>query len=76
MRHLQLRDERWVLLDLEGKGRRIRTVPVPLWVKRILDRWLEAGEITGGPLFRTLRKGDRLAPWVARSNTTFVFSPG
>ena len=62
VRHLQLRDQRWVQLDLQGKGRRIRTVPVPLWVKRILDRRLEAGEITGGPLFRTLRKGDRLGP--------------
>jgi site-specific recombinase XerD len=39
VRHLQLRDERWVLLDLPGKGRRVRTVPVPLWVKRLLDRW-------------------------------------
>ncbi|MDQ2841902.1 MAG: tyrosine-type recombinase/integrase [Acidobacteriota bacterium] len=60
--HLQLRDERWVLLDMEGKGRRIRTVPVPLWVKRLLDRWLEAGEITRGPLFRPLRKGGALGP--------------
>ncbi len=62
VRHLQLRNERWVLLDLQGKGRRLRTVPVPLWVKRMLDRWLAAGEITGGPLFRALRKGGRLAP--------------
>ncbi len=61
-RHLQLRDERWVLLDLHGKGRRVRTVPVPLWVKRLLDRWLEEAEITGGPLFRTLRKGGGLGP--------------
>ncbi len=62
VRHLQLRDERWVLLDLEGKGRRVRTVPVPLWVKRMLDRWLAEAEIAEGPLFRTLRKGDRLGP--------------
>lgn len=62
VRHLQLRDERWVLLDIQGKGRRRRTVPVPLWVKRLLDRWLEAGEILEGPLFRRLRKGGRLAP--------------
>ncbi len=60
VRHLQLRDERWVLLDIQGKGRRLRTVPVPLWVKRIIDRWLEAGEILEGPLFRTLRKGGAL----------------
>jgi len=62
LRHLQVRDDRWVLLDMEGKGRRIRTVPVPLWVKRILDRWIEAGEIRGGPLFRPLRKGGALGP--------------
>jgi len=37
-------------------------VPVPLWVKRILDRWLAAGEIAEGPLFRTLRKGGGLGP--------------
>jgi site-specific recombinase XerD len=35
VRHVQLGDERWVLLDLQGKGRRVRTVPVPLWVKLI-----------------------------------------
>ncbi len=62
VRHLQLRDERWVLLDLQGKGRRLRTVPVPLWVKRLIDRWMEAGEISAGPLFRTLRKGGGLGP--------------
>jgi len=60
VRHLQVRDERWVLLDLQGKGRRVRTVPVPLWVKRLLDRWLEESGIRDGPLFRTLRKGGRL----------------
>jgi len=37
-------------------------VPVPLWVKRMLDRWLAEAEIAEGPLFRTLRKGDRLGP--------------
>jgi integrase/recombinase XerD len=60
--HLQLREERWVLLDIQGKGRRVRTVPVPLWVKQLLDRWLQESEITEGPLFRTLRKGGKLGP--------------
>jgi integrase len=62
VRHLQLRDDRWVLLDIQGKGRRRRTVPVPLWVKQLLDRWLADSEITEGPLFRTLRKGGTLGP--------------
>lgn len=62
VRHLQLREERWVLLDLQGKGRRVRTVPVPHWVKRLIDHWLENSGITEGPLFRTLRKGGKLGP--------------
>jgi site-specific recombinase XerC len=31
---IQLREGRWVLVDLEGKGRRVRTVAVPVWVNR------------------------------------------
>jgi integrase len=30
---IQQREGRWVLADLEGKGRRIRTVAIPIWVK-------------------------------------------
>lgn len=62
VRHLQVREERWVLLNMEGKGRRVRTVPIPLWVKQLLDRWLAESELTEGPLFRTLRKGGTLGP--------------
>ncbi len=29
-----LRGSRWVLADLEGKGRRVRMVAVPVWVSR------------------------------------------
>ncbi|MBV8832593.1 MAG: tyrosine-type recombinase/integrase, partial [Acidobacteriaceae bacterium] len=48
--HLQLREERWVLLDIRGKGRRMRTVPVPHWVKQLLDAWLAESGIKEGPL--------------------------
>jgi integrase len=30
---IQERERRWVIADLRGKGNRIRTVAVPLWVK-------------------------------------------
>jgi putative Mg2+ transporter-C (MgtC) family protein len=33
----QLREGRWVIADLRGKGGHIRTIPVPAWVKH-LDR--------------------------------------
>ena len=32
-------------MDLVGKGRHIRTVPVPAWVTETLDAWLAAAEI-------------------------------
>ena len=57
---IQLRDSRWVLPDLLGKGSRLRTVPVPAWVKVILDEWLERAAIASGAVFRPLNKGGRL----------------
>jgi integrase len=37
---IQQREGRWVLADLEGKGRRIRTVAIPIWVKLGIDAWM------------------------------------
>ena len=54
----QLREEHWVIVDLIGKGRHIRTVPVPSWAKRSLDDWTQAAGITTGTIFRqVLRAG-------------------
>jgi integrase len=58
--HLQQRDGRWVIVDLVGKGRRVRTVPVPGWAKLLIDRWAREAELSTGPVFRRFRKGDRL----------------
>jgi site-specific recombinase XerD len=38
--------------DLIGKGKHIRTVPVPVWAKRIVDEWTDAASIRTGVLFR------------------------
>ena len=51
---LQLRESRWVLLDLRGKGGRVRTVAVPLWVKHGINAWMTAAGIEEGRLFRKL----------------------
>ena len=58
--HVQMRDARWVLVDLLGKGKRLRTVPVPAWTKVLLDAWTEAARVELGPLFRAVNKGGRL----------------
>ena len=57
--HLQRREDRWAIVDLVGKGGHGRTVPVRDWVKRLLDEWFTAAEITNGNLFRRVwfRKG-------------------
>jgi integrase len=53
---LQTRDERWVIVDLIGKGRRLRTVPVPLWSKQLLDAWLRQSGVSEGRVFRRVSK--------------------
>jgi integrase len=57
---IQRREERWAIVDLVGKGRHIRTVPVPTWVKETLDAWLAAAGIESGPLFRCVCRADKL----------------
>jgi site-specific recombinase XerD len=55
--HIQQRDGRWVVVDLVGKGKRIRTVPMPSWCKAALDAWTEAAGINAGRLFCSIHKG-------------------
>ena len=57
---IQLRDCRWVVPDLVGKGNRLRTVPVPAWVKVLIDRWLDWARVTAGSVFRPLNKAGRV----------------
>lgn len=52
----QVREEHWVIADLIGKGKHIRTVPVPAWAKRALDDWTTAAGITGGAIFRRVSR--------------------
>jgi integrase len=57
---LQLRENHWLVVDLAGKGGRLRTVPVPAWCKRLVDLWLRASGVTDGRLFRrVLKNGTR-----------------
>jgi len=55
--HIQQRAARWVIIDLVGKRGKVRTVPLPAWVKLAIDEWLEAAQITSGPIFLALRRG-------------------
>jgi len=59
--HIQQREGRWVLVDLVGKGNRVRTVPIPSWTKAAIDAWASAAGIGNGYIFRAVNKGDRLS---------------
>src|ERR1700691_4361521 len=39
MKHVQQRDNRWCIVDLVGKHGRVRTIPMPAWVKNAIDAW-------------------------------------
>jgi site-specific recombinase XerC len=54
--HLQRGEERWAIIDLVGKGGHIRAVPVPDWVKRAIDDWLQASRVTEGRVFRRVSR--------------------
>src|SRR5439155_12218446 len=55
--HLQQREGRWVIVDIVGKGRRVRTVPVPGWAKALVDAWAVAAGLHSGLVLRRFRKG-------------------
>ena len=51
---IQLRENRWVIADLRGKGGRIRTAAVPMWVKESVNAWQTAEETESGPVLRAI----------------------
>jgi site-specific recombinase XerD len=59
--HIQQREGRWAIVDLRGKGNRMRTVPMPSWAKVAIDQWAEAAAINAGPVFRSMNNRHQLA---------------
>src|ERR1700716_1978729 len=59
MNHVQQRDGRWCIVDLVGKHGRVRTIPMPTWVKVAIDSWtLEAG-LVAGHVLRPVNRADQ-----------------
>lgn len=58
--HIQQRDGRWAIVDLIGKHRRIRSIPMPSWTMVCVDAWAEHARLRddiSGHVFRPLRRG-------------------
>ncbi|MGA3203936.1 MAG: tyrosine-type recombinase/integrase [Bryobacteraceae bacterium] len=63
--HVQQRDGRWCIVDLVGKHGRVRTAPMPAWVKVAIDAWTAASGVATGHTFRPVNRagavtGERL----------------
>lgn len=57
--HVQQRDGRWCIVDLVGKHGRVRTAPMPNWVKAAIDTWTSAAQVENGRVFRPVDRADR-----------------
>jgi len=60
MEHVQQRDNRWCIVDLVGKRGRVRTIPMPTWVKVAIDAWTAAAGLTEGHVLRPVGRGDQV----------------
>src|SRR6266581_1839612 len=58
--HIQQRDDRWCIVDLVGKHGRVRTAPMPTWVKVAIDAWVAPSSVTEGCVFRSVNRADRV----------------
>jgi site-specific recombinase XerD len=51
-RHFEKRDGRWMLIGVKGKHGRTRNIPIPDWVKAIVDQWTDRADIAVGVIIR------------------------
>jgi integrase len=47
-------------VDLVGKHGRVRTAPMPAWVKVAVDAWAAPAGVTEGYVFRPVNRADRV----------------
>jgi site-specific recombinase XerC len=53
---MQNRQGHWAIVDMVGKGGHIRTVPMPMWVKEAVNRWMVAARVSQGRIFRAVSR--------------------
>jgi integrase len=68
---LQEREGHWAIVDLIGKASHVRTIPVPDWVKNLIDDWLHAAGISNGKIFRRVTRTGTV--WAGRSSEKVVW---
>ncbi len=69
--HIQQREGRWVIVDLIGKRKKMRSVPMPSWAKARVDAWSKALGMNAGYIFRPLRRGGHVQGGFMTSQAVF-----
>jgi integrase len=74
--HVQQRDGRWCIVDLVGKHGRVRTAPMPAWVKVAIDAWTSAAGVAAGHIFRpVIVPGKPFADRCSNGTASYEFCP-
>jgi site-specific recombinase XerD len=60
LKHVQQRDNRWCIVDLIGKHGRVRTIPMPTWLKVAIDAWTAGAGISAGYVLRPINRADQV----------------
>jgi integrase len=60
VKSIQMREDHWVVADLQGKAGHIRTIPIPTWVKDAINKWTSASGIAEGCLFQAINKAGKI----------------
>jgi integrase len=58
--HIQKRDNASASSYLSGKHGRVRTIPIPTWVKGAIDAWTSVAGFTAGQVLRPVSRGDQV----------------
>ncbi|MFN0100581.1 MAG: hypothetical protein ACKV2U_00680 [Bryobacteraceae bacterium] len=67
-------EDHWASVDPKAKAGHTRTIPMPGWVKTILDEWLQAANLNAGRLFRRVKPRTGKA-WGDGLTEKFVSTP-
>lgn len=58
--HIQMRENHWAIVDMVGKRRKVRSIPMAAWTKTAIDQWTERAGITTGAVFHSMDRGDHV----------------
>jgi site-specific recombinase XerD len=67
----QVREEHWIIADLVGKAKHVRTIPVPSWVKNAMHHWTTVAPINTGYVFRKITRMDKI--WGERPSSKAIW---